>query len=89
MSQQLSPPRAVAGAVSRELGDGESIVLLGERAIVLNAVGTAVWHLLDGSRDLADIVEIIAERFDDIDPDRITADVAALLERLAGEGLVE
>ena len=59
------------------------------QAVVLNALGTAVWHLASGDRELDAIVDVIAERFPDVPRERIAADVAALIAQLAEQGLIE
>ena len=47
-------PRRIDDVPLRPLPEGEAMVLtpLGERALVLNPVATAVWHLADGGRTL-------------------------------------
>ena len=83
-------PRRSPDAISRDLGDGESVVLAGEdQAIVLNAVATAVWHLCDGTRDNEAVVTVIAERFPDVALEQIRVDVEGLVRRLLDAGLFE
>ena len=51
-------------AVGRQL-EGEAVVVLPEhgRVKVLNEVGARVWALADGSRTVAEIVEILAGEY--------------------------
>ncbi len=61
--------------------EGEAVVVvpgLGEYDI-LNAVGTRVWELIDGTRDVAEIVKVITEEYD-VSPDRAEADVREVIE---------
>ena len=89
-------PRRNPDSVSRELGDGEIMVLVpastgdvgeaAEQAVVLNAVGTAVWHLADGEHDIEAITAFIVQHFPDVSPDQVRDDVNALIRQLLQHG---
>ena len=63
---------------------GETALLDADREVVLvlNALGAAVWHLIDGKRSLAAIVEMIAPHFQ-VDKAQLTEDVRHFIEDLA------
>lgn len=48
---------------------------------ILNPVGTRVWDLIDGKRDVAEIVRLIRDEFD-VTPEEAEADVTDFLEDL-------
>lgn len=74
-------------AVDEEVAlDGETLLRRGDRLHRLDVPATTVWRLLPG--DAETIGGAIATRLG-ADPERVVADVAALLERLAADGLVE
>lgn len=56
------------------------------QAIVLNRTASDIWTLLDGSRDLDEIVATLAEAYQVASGD-IRTDVEALLDRLMGARL--
>lgn len=66
--------------------DGETLLRRGDRLHRLDVPATTVWRLLPG--DAATIGHAIAEALGE-PPERVVADVADLLERLAADGLVE
>jgi hypothetical protein len=53
----------------------------------LNDVGAIVWTLCDGSHTVEDIIDALCAEFE-APPERIGADVVALVDDLASEGLV-
>lgn len=63
------------------------LLLYPEGALELSAEAHAIVEACDGQRTLPEIARVLAERFDG-DPAAITEDVRALLEELAGRGLV-
>ena len=83
-------PKRAEGAPIRELPDGESMVLTpeGDRALVLNAVATAIWHLADGQHTVEQISGFLGEHFADAPPHQIGADVERLLAELIEAGLI-
>lgn len=82
-----SSPRFGKGVKLRREPDGTTMLLVPEGALVLNRVAAAALELVDGTRSLAEIVEVVVDRFD-VTPERAREDVAALLERLAVRGFV-
>lgn len=48
---------------------------------VLNAVGTQVWHLIDGQRSVGAILEQLQSEYD-VDPAQLEGDVRAFIEAL-------
>jgi hypothetical protein len=54
----------------------------------LNPVARAAWELLEEPASAADLAELLAEVFPDVAPDRLRADMAALLGGLARADLV-
>ncbi len=84
-------PRKIGKPVCRELPDGEAVIVTADdtRAVVLNPVGAAVWHLISGRRSVTEIVAVIRERFEDVAEGQIATDVFDLIDRLAEVGVVE
>ena len=60
---------------------------MSNRILGLNAVGARTWELLDG-RPVSAVVDTIAAEFE-VAPARAAVDVAAFLDQMFGEGLVE
>jgi hypothetical protein len=69
--------------------EGEAVILTMDTKVLrgLNAVGSRVWELIDGRRDVEGIVRALVEEFT-VDPARARADVQAFLQELADRGLV-
>jgi hypothetical protein len=84
-------PKRIEDVPSRPLPDGESMVLTpqGERALVLNPVATAVWHLADGTRTLDHVARFVAEHFSDVSAAQVSSDVARLVEELIEAGVLQ
>jgi|SRR5581483_8301013 len=53
----------------------------------LNGVGSDVWNLLDGTRDVRTIIAALGEQYE-VDFETLSLDVQALLVDLQQEGLV-
>ncbi len=53
----------------------------------LNEVGSRVWELCDGARTVAQVADTICAEYE-VPPDTALDDTVALLENLAGAGLV-
>ena len=79
----------VVGVVS-EVVDGKAVLIdaTGKELITLNAVGSIVWDAIDGHRERAALVELLAAQFADVPSDRLAGDVDRFLESLAAAGLV-
>jgi hypothetical protein len=56
-------PHAQAAA---RVVDGEAVIVLADtgEVNVLNAVGTRIWELMDGTRSVQQIAEVIQQEFD-------------------------
>lgn len=69
--------------------EGEAVILAVDTKVMrgLNAVGSRVWELVDGRREVDEIVETIVAEFA-VEPERARADVDAFLRQLADKGLV-
>ena len=55
----------------------------------MNAVASVIWESLPGVADMDALCSTVRQCFPDVETDRIRADVAALLDELAGAGLVD
>jgi hypothetical protein len=81
-------PQHGAETIARRSGD--SLVVLHTASggyFTLDAVGARVWELCDGSRSVAEIVDLMHEEFD-APLEVIDVDVRALLAELADEQLL-
>ena len=54
----------------------------------LNSVGNDIWSLLDGKRNVAEIVRLLEQDYD-VDSSTLVADVSRLIDELSSEGLVK
>ncbi len=85
-----TPTRLDAAAVPR-LGRGvrmrfdrtrdRHVLLLPETVVVLNATGTAILELCDGSRTVAEIVAALRERYGDVPEEQVHAYLGRLVAR--------
>jgi hypothetical protein len=74
------------------VGEADRVVLLHldrleELPVVLSGSGAAIWHAVDGARDIEEVTGTVAEAFD-VQPETVEADVRAFLEDLAARGLI-
>ena len=85
----FSKPVPNPGIVLSEEFDGWGVLLNPHTgaAMDLNPVGLVVWMLMDGQRDLEDVVAEVADRFQGV-PDDALEDVAAFVSDLAERGFV-
>ncbi len=70
---------------------GDSVVILdadGSVITTLNAVGTVIWHELDGERDVAALARDLSERFEGVSESELEADIAEFVASLADAALV-
>ena len=77
-------------ALVHEVEDTGDIVLFdqqGKQLLLLNDIGAAVWLLLDGRRNVSQIVELITETLP-AETDRVEQDVVSFLSTLQSHGLV-
>jgi hypothetical protein len=69
--------------------DGSAVIVLADtgQVNVLNAVGTRVWELCDGSRSARQIAETIAAEFE-VTPEEASQDVEEFLQQLTRAQMV-
>lgn len=69
-----------------ELIDGETLLYQHQlkRVVYLNESAALVWHLCDGRRSVADIVELLVNSYPDIE-DTVRADVVEAIDSLVLE----
>lgn len=75
--------------VSSDLA-GEAVILNLKAGVYygLDEVGARVWNLLQEPRTVAELCDLLRQEYQ-VDPERCQADLLALLQGLAREGLVE
>lgn len=75
--------------VSSDLGD-DTVILNLKTGIYhgLDAVGARIWHLIQESRTITDILDTLLAEYD-VEPDRCERELVALLQKLADAGLIE
>jgi pyrroloquinoline quinone biosynthesis protein D len=83
-----SQPRFAAGCRWGKEGD-DPVVLFPEGMIRLQGTGQSVLELCDGERTIAEIVGVLAGRFNSADPAKIREDVSAFLEALQQKRIVD
>ena len=76
--------------VVSDVVDGKAVLVdpAGREIITLNALGTLVWGVLDGIRDLPEVCRVVGERYPSVSPERISVDVEAFLAELSRLGLL-
>jgi SynChlorMet cassette protein ScmD len=86
---QTDRPIANPIVVLREEFDDWAVLFNPETAdaVGTNPVGVAVWKRMDGTKNLADIVSEIKNRFEDT-PDAAFKEIAAFVNTLAENGFV-
>ena len=67
--------------------DGEIVTFDGERLNLLDAQAVEVFDLLDGTREAADVAQVLAERYG-VDLTQMIREVDVLLTDFAARGLV-
>lgn len=80
---------ASTNQISSDLG--EEVVILNLKDGVyhgLDSVGARIWNLLQYSKSINDILNILLEEYD-VEPERCERDLLALLEKLGQQGLIE
>ena len=78
-------------SVAHEVQDSGDVVIFdekGNRLLLLNDVGAAVWLLIDGLRGPREIARLITETLP-ADPAAVEADVLTFLQTLVSHGVVE
>lgn len=67
---------------------GQWIILAPERVFELDPIAHEVVALCDGERTLSQIVDVLAEKFDQAPRDVIANDVTGMLQGLADKGFI-
>jgi hypothetical protein len=78
-------------SIAHEVQDSGDVVIFdqkGNRLLLLNDVGAAVWLLLDGLRGPQEIARMITETLP-ADPAAVEADVRNFLHTLVSHGVIE
>lgn len=87
MSARLEPSRGVA---FREIQGQVAIVHVAEaRLITLNALGSRIWSILDGSRPLHEVVDLVAQDVPGVERSQIEQDVVSFVSTLLDRALLE
>jgi hypothetical protein len=83
--------RVKEGLAIRPLPGGDAVVAGkdGMNAVIVNASAHAVLELFVEARDEAEIADLFCETFPDRDPAHLRRDVAALVQELAGIGILQ
>jgi PqqD family protein of HPr-rel-A system len=93
-SALLAPSRGVLFRQRDDLSvshlDGETYLADARSGAIhhLDAIATAIWHLLSEPADVGQLAEELAGAFPDVPPTQIADDVAALLADLEARGLI-
>ena len=76
--------------VTYEVVDAQAVLVDpgGRELLTLNEVGTVVWEAIDGTRDELELIDLVSERFTEVDRSQIERDVRAFLAELESSGLV-
>jgi hypothetical protein len=76
------------GCVSR-IFDLETVVILPQtgQVVVLNEVGSIIWKLIDGNRDVNEIVKVICEQYN-VEKEQAERDVSEFIEKLLIRGML-
>lgn len=76
--------------LSRKVSNGEMVLVnadTGASLALTNRTAVAVWELVDGHRNLHDIIDGLKDRFRDV-PKNVAGDVLALIELLVRDGFI-
>lgn len=70
--------------------NGEAVILNLQTGVYhgLDAVGARIWHLLQETRTVDDILKTLLEEYE-VEPDRCQQELLALLQKLADQKLIE
>ena len=91
MTDGTTLPRRRAELVVGELQQGQETAILDPatgHVVSLNPTAAAIWYLCDGNRDATVIARELLDAFPAAEPSQVEADVRAMLEQLAGLGLL-
>lgn len=77
-----------APATAWRIIEGEAVILSLDTKVLrgLNPVGSRVWELIDGQRDVEEIIGLIVQEFD-VTPQDATQDVNGFVQELLHKGL--
>lgn len=69
--------------------EGEAVLVLPERGEVkvLNEVGARIWELVDGSRTIREIVDVICAEYD-VEQAQAESDTLAFIAELESKGII-
>ena len=89
MESKASKPLRAEDLVWRKI-DGEIVILTedGRKIHTLNSVGSAIWELADGSKNLSEIAETICERFD-VTPEQAENDITEFCRELSEKNILQ
>ena len=81
---------AAKGQVAADVG-GEVVILslASGEYFSLNEVGSRIWELIAQPRRVADVRDQLLEEYSEVDRERCTADLLAVLSEMHGAALVE
>lgn len=76
--------------VASRIIDGEAIIVLLEKQqnIVLNQVGSRIWEIMDGKKNIDELTRTIASEFE-VGYDQAIKDVSEFIEDIEKRGAVE
>jgi len=80
-------PKFGKGVKLRRESEGSDMLLVPEGALVLNRQAAAALELVDGKRTVAEIVDMLVERFE-VTPERANEDLNDLFNRLTQRGFL-
>ena len=83
-----SRPKLAAGCRWGTHGE-ERVVLFPEGMIRVEATGLSILELVNGQREVAQIISDLAARYDTADPAKIREDVLSFLEKLNDKRVVD
>ncbi len=93
MIETTAIPRRNPSSASRTV-DGQAVIALSDAALIhiLNDVGTRVWNLIDGQRNVEEIIaavrdQLVQEGYESV-PAELANDVEGFLEEIRGKGMI-
>lgn len=75
--------------VASRIIDGEAVIIMLERqeSVVLNNVGSRIWEIMDGQKDLNELASILTSEFDTTYQQALK-DLVEFIEDIATRGMV-
>ncbi len=76
--------------VASQVMDGQAVVVLADtgRVNILNEVGTRIWELMDGTRTVRELAEVLASEFE-VTREAALEDTRAFVQELVARNAVE